>query len=54
MHLFTFGKLFCDLFLLLFVSFFTSSMREERQAREDVWSEYETWNCVVHKEQESS
>ena len=33
MCFFSFRKLFCDLFLLLFVLFFRSSKREERQAR---------------------
>ena len=33
MCLFSFGKLFCDLFLLLFLLFFRSSKREERQAK---------------------
>ena len=51
MHLFSFGKLFCDLFLLLFLLFFNSSKRERGRQGEDAWSvEYETWNCV-HKEQ---
>ena len=38
MRLFSFGKLFCDLFLLLFFNGFRSSKREERQAKGDAWS----------------
>ena len=50
MHLFSFGKLFCHLFLLLF---FIEVVREKRGRQgEDAWSVgYETWNCVVSKEQ---
>ena len=53
MCLFSFGKLFCDLFLLLF---FIEVVREKRgRQREDAWSVgYETWNGVVHKNKESS
>ena len=45
--------LFCDLFLLLFFNCFLEIVREKRGRRgEDAWSVgYETWNCVVHKEQ---
>ena len=50
MHLFSFGKLFCDLFQLLFL---IEVVREKRGRQgEDTWSVgYETWNCVVPKEQ---
>ena len=55
MHLFSLRKLFCDLFLLLFFYCFLEVVREKRgrQAEgKDAWSVgYETWNCVVHKEQ---
>ena len=53
MCLFSFGKLFCDLFLLLFFNCFLEIVREKRGRQgEDAWSVgYETWNCVVHKEQ---
>ena len=50
MCLLSFGKLFCDLFQLLL---FIEVVREKRGRQgEDAWSVgYETWNCVVHKEQ---
>ena len=53
MRLFSFRKLFCDLFVLLFFYRFLEVVREKRGRQgEDAWSvEYETWNCVVHKEQ---
>ena len=43
-------KTFCDLFQLFF---FIEVVREKRGRQgEDAWSVgYETWNCVVHKEQ---
>ena len=47
-------KTFCDLFLLLFfILFFLEIVGEKRSRQgEDAWSVgYETWNCVVHKEQ---
>ena len=50
MRLFSFGKLFCNSFQLLF---FIEVLREERGRQgEDARSVgYETGNCVVHKEQ---
>ena len=53
MRLFSFGKIFCDSFLLLFFYCFLEVVREKRGRQgEDAWSvEYGTWNCVVNKEQ---
>ena len=43
MRLFSFGKLFCDLFLLLFFCCFLEVVREKRGRQEDAWSAgYET------------
>ena len=51
MHLFSFGKLFVT--KIAPAAFFNEVVREKRGRQgEDAWSVgYETWNCVVHKEQ---
>ena len=52
MRLFSFGKVFCDLFLVPFFVFLEVVREEGGRQGEDAWSVgYETWNCVVHKEQ---
>ena len=55
MRLFSFGKLFWDLFLLFFfLELFLEMVREKRGGKEDAHSvKYESIQCVVHKEQKN-
>ena len=52
MRLFSFGKLFCNLFCCFFSLFLEVVRFKKGRQGEDAWSVgYETENCVVHKEQ---